>query len=76
MAKTEEEWQEQATRHLKAELKRAGVTYGGLANLLKKQGFKKETKSSVASKLAEGRLTAAFFLAALKAIGSAGRQEQ
>jgi hypothetical protein len=36
---TEAEWAERASRHLKAELKRAGITYDGLANLLKKQGL-------------------------------------
>jgi hypothetical protein len=47
------------------------VTYHGLANLLKKEGFRDETKASVSSKLAEGRITAAFFLASLNAIGCA-----
>jgi hypothetical protein len=41
---TEAEWTKGASRHLKAELKSAGITYDGLANLLKKQGFKDETK--------------------------------
>ena len=66
--KTEAEWGERASRHLKAELKRAGITYDGLANLLKKQGFREETKASVSSKLARGTFTATFFLASLAAI--------
>ena len=49
--KTEAEWAERASRHLKAELKRAGITYVGLANLLKKQGFRDEAKTSISSKL-------------------------
>jgi 2-hydroxychromene-2-carboxylate isomerase len=67
--RTEAEWAERASRHLKAELKRAGITYDGLANLLKKQGFKDETKSTVAHKLSRGTFTATFFLASLAAIG-------
>jgi hypothetical protein len=61
--KTEAEWAERAeraSRHLKAELKRAGITYAGLANLLKKHGFRDETKASVSSKLARGTITGAF----------------
>lgn len=65
----EAEWAKRASRHLKAELKRAGITYHGLANLLKKQGFKDETKGSVAYKLSRGKFTKAFFLASLVAIG-------
>ena len=38
-AKTEREWAERAARHLKAELKRADVTYEELASRLKKHGF-------------------------------------
>jgi hypothetical protein len=47
--KTETEWAERASRHLKAELKRAGITYDGLANLLKKQGFRDETHRGLKS---------------------------
>jgi 2-hydroxychromene-2-carboxylate isomerase len=67
--RTESEWNERASRHLKAELESAGITYDGLANLLKKQGFRDETKASFSSKLARGTFTAAFFLASLVAIG-------
>jgi hypothetical protein len=67
--KTEAKWAERASRHLKTELKRAGITYDGLANLLKKQGFTDETKATVSSKLASGTFTPAFFLASLVAIG-------
>ena len=67
--RTESEWNERAARHLKAELKRAGITYDGLANLLKKLGFRDETKASISSKLARATFTAAFFLASLVAIG-------
>jgi hypothetical protein len=68
--KTEAEWAERASRHLKAELKRAGITYAGLANLLRKHGLRDETKAGVSSKLARGRFTETFFLASLGAIGN------
>jgi hypothetical protein len=68
-AKTEREWAERAAQHLKAELKRAGITYDGLANLLKKHGFRDETKASIASKLSRATMSAHFFLASLVAIG-------
>ncbi len=61
-------WAERAFRDLKAELKRAGVTYEDLADRMKKHGFK-ETKASIANKLSRGTHPTAFFLAALVAIG-------
>ena len=53
---------------LKAELKRADLTYEDLAERLRKHGFK-ETKASIANKLARATLPAHFFLAALAAMG-------
>ena len=67
-AKTEAEWAERAARHIKAELKRADMTYDDLAEKLKKHGFK-ETKASIANKLARATMSAHFFLASLVAIG-------
>ncbi len=67
-AKTEQEWAERAARHLKAELKRAEMTYEDLAERMKQHGFK-ETKASIASKLSRATVPAHFFLAALVAIG-------
>lgn len=67
-AKTEREWAERAARHLKAELKRAKLTYDDLATRMKEHGFE-ETEASVASKLSRATVPAAFFLAALIAIG-------
>ncbi len=67
-AKTEAEWAERAARHIKAELKREGLTYDDLADRLKKHGFK-ETKASIANKLARATLPAHFFLASLAAMG-------
>jgi hypothetical protein len=67
LAKTEKEWAEKAARHIKAELKRADLTYDDLAERLKKHGFK-ETKASIANKLARATMPAAFFLACLAAM--------
>jgi hypothetical protein len=67
-AKTEAEWAERAARHIKAELKRSDLTYDDLAERLKKHGFK-ESKASIANKLARATLPAHFFLASLAAIG-------
>jgi DNA-binding transcriptional ArsR family regulator len=67
-AKTEEEWAERAARHLKAELKRADVTYEQLAERLKEHGFN-ETKASIANKLTRATVSAHLFLASLVAIG-------
>jgi Domain of unknown function (DUF6471) len=66
-ARTEQEWAERAARHLKAELKRADVTYDELANRLAKFGFR-ETKASIANKLARATISAHFLLASLAAI--------
>jgi hypothetical protein len=64
----EREWVERASRLLKAELKRAGVTYEELARRLREQGLD-ETKHSVAAKIGRGTFPAAFFLATMKSIG-------
>jgi hypothetical protein len=67
-ATTEREWAERAARHLKAELKRADVTYEALAERLKAHGFE-ETKASIANKLGRATMSAHFFLASLAALG-------
>ncbi len=68
IVRTEQEWAARAKRYLKAELKRADVTYEDLAARLAKHGMT-ETKASIANKLARGAFTATFFLAALTEIG-------
>ena len=60
-------WEERAKRFLKAELKRADVTYEELAARLEKHGLS-ETKASIASKLSRGTFAATFFLATLTAL--------
>jgi virulence-associated protein VapD len=47
----------------------ADLTYDDLAEKLKKHGFK-ETKASIANKLARATLPANFFLASLVVIGA------
>ena len=54
------EWAEKAQRFVKAELKRADVTYEELANRLRTMGLQ-ETKVSIASKLGRAGFSASFF---------------
>ena len=70
MAAKQPSWEERAKRFLKAELKRADVSYKELADRLKKHGLE-ETEASVANKLSRGTFAATFFLASLVAIGCA-----
>lgn len=67
IAKTEKELGDKARRYLKAELKRAEVTYAELAKRLKKHGLE-ETEASITSKLNRGTFAATFFLACLAAL--------
>jgi hypothetical protein len=67
-AETEKEWAERVARHLKAELKRADLTYEELAVRLKEHGFD-ETRASITNKLSRATLSAHLFLASLAAIG-------
>ena len=73
-AKTEEEIAERVSRYLKAELKRGGLTYAGLAEKLAKHGLKGDTADSIKSKLARGTFAATFFLASLAALELPGMQ--
>ena len=68
VAEVEREWAERTQRFVKAELKRADVTYEELASRLKTMGLQ-ETKVSIASKLSRAGFSASFFLAVMKAIG-------
>ena len=67
-------WEERASRYLKAELKRADVTYDELAVRLAKHGFKVVTKASIANKLARGTFAAIFLVACLAALELDGVQ--
>jgi len=68
LAKTEAELAERGSRFLKAELKRANVTYAELAKRLKKHGLAKETEDSIKAKLKRGTFAATFFMACLAAL--------
>ena len=57
LAKSEKEIAERASRFLKAELKRADVTYEELAKRLKRHGVE-ETRDSIAAKLKRGTFAA------------------
>ena len=70
-AKTEEEWGQRAAAHLKAEMKKAEVTYAEMVKRLKKHGFK-ETEASLTMKLKRAAFSASFFLASLAALEAGG----
>jgi len=69
LAKSEAELAERTARFLKAELKRADVTYEELAQRLKKHGHPHETVDSIKAKLKRGTFPATFLLAVAAAIG-------
>jgi len=71
-AKSVEVWAARAAAYLKAELKKAGMTYGELAKRLRKHGFKDETEDSITAKLKRGTFAAIFLLACLAALESEG----
>ena len=67
LAKSEKEIAERASRFLKAELKRADVTYEELAKRLKRHGVE-ETRDSIAAKLKRGTFAATFFIGVIAAL--------
>lgn len=67
IATSEKELAGKASRFLKAEMKRSGVTYAEMARRLKDHGLK-ETEASITSKLARGTFAATFMLAAVAAL--------
>ncbi len=56
------EWESKAANLLKAELKRQGVTYAQLAEMIG------EKEVNIRNKLSRGKFSAAFFLICLQAI--------
>lgn len=62
------EWETKAANILKAELKRQGVTYAQLAELIG------EKEVNIRNKLSPGKFSAAFLLQSLSAIGQTGLQ--
>jgi urease accessory protein UreF len=67
IAASEKELATRTSRFLKAEMKRAGVTYTELAKRLKDHGLE-ETEASITSKLARGTFAATFLIATLAAL--------
>jgi ABC-type Fe3+ transport system permease subunit len=67
LAKSELELTERVARFVKAELKRADVTYEELAKRLKKHGFE-ETRDSITAKLRRGTFAATWLVAVLAAL--------
>ncbi len=72
LATTEQELEVRASRFIKAELKRAGLTYADLAERLKAHGLAAETEASIKAKLRRGTFAATFLLATLAALGMDG----
>lgn len=66
--KTDKEWADRTARYVKAKLKRHAMTYDDLAEKIKPYGFGRETKGSIANKLARGTFPAPFLLAAMAAM--------
>ena len=64
-----QEWETRAKNLLKGELKRRGITYGQLAELLKGLDIN-ETERNLNNKISRGGFTAAFLLQCLTAIGA------
>lgn len=69
MPGSSDEWADYAKRHLKAELKRAGVGYVELARRLTDMGLP-ETEGSVTTKINRGAYPAWFLFAVMQAIGA------
>ncbi len=61
-------WTEQTKNMLKAELKRRGLGYEGLAERLKKQGTHLSVRA-LTNKISRGGFSAAFLIQCLTAIG-------
>lgn len=59
----QDEWESKAANILKAELKRKGVTYAQLAELIG------DKEVNIRNKLSRGKFSAAFMLQSLAAIG-------
>ena len=71
MTEREKEWAGKASRFVKAELKRAGVSYKELSERLNTHGME-ETEGSIGAKLARGTFAVTFFLAVLAVLGLEG----
>ena len=72
LAATEQELQDRSSRFIKAELKRAKLTYAGLAERLKDHGLPDESETTIKAKLKRGTFAATFLLATLAALEMEG----
>jgi hypothetical protein len=68
ITEAEKELRQRASRFLKAEMKRAGVTYDQLIDKLSAMGLQ-ETKASIANMLGRGTFPATFFIAVMQVLG-------
>jgi len=64
---TDSEWSDKAKNLIRAELKRKGVTYAQLSDLLAAIGVP-ENEKNIANKISRGVFTMAFFLQCMAAI--------
>jgi len=64
---TESEWSDKAKNLLRSELKRKGVTYAQLSEMLDRIGVD-ENEKNIANKISRGVFTMAFFLQCMSAI--------
>jgi len=67
IAATEKELADKTARFIKAELKRADMTYEELAEKLKEHGLT-ETRDSIAAKLKRGTFAATFLIGVIAAL--------
>lgn len=67
IASTEKELADKTARFIKAELKRADMTYEELAEKLKEHGLN-ETRDSIAAKLKRGTFAATFLIGVVAAL--------
>jgi hypothetical protein len=72
LAASEAEIRDRASTFIKAELKRAKMTYGDLAEKMKDHGMPEESETTIKAKLKRGTFSAAFFLAAVAAMNLTG----
>jgi hypothetical protein len=72
LASSEIELRDKASRFVKAELKRAKLTYADLAERLKEHGLPDESETTIKAKLKRGTFAATFLLATLAALEMEG----
>jgi len=68
LAATEAELQDRLSRFVKAELKRAKLTYADLAERMKEHGLPNESETTIKAKLKRGTFSATFLVAALASL--------